>query len=125
MATSFVSSGSSASPSFIALDLAKDASRLVLQLLEQPAQGYGDLANQARRATTSVALNLAEGSGRSGRDRMRHYRIALGSAKEAAVAFELLVDARAVPATAGREALHLLDRLCAITWRLTHPRQAG
>jgi four helix bundle protein len=41
-----------------------------------------DLARQLRRASSSVALNLAEGSGSTGRMRAARYRTALGSARE-------------------------------------------
>lgn len=41
-----------------------------------------DLAKQLRRALSSVALNVAEGSGQRGARRASHYSIALGSARE-------------------------------------------
>ena len=40
---------------------------------------------------SSVALNLAEGTGRFGRDRLHHYRIAYGSCQEAKTTVEILV----------------------------------
>ncbi|HEY8038545.1 MAG TPA: four helix bundle protein [Polyangiaceae bacterium] len=41
-----------------------------------------DLARQLRRASSSVALNMQEGSGSSGGTRRERYRNALGSARE-------------------------------------------
>jgi four helix bundle protein len=41
-----------------------------------------DLARQMRRAMSSVALNVAEGSGSGGRNRTARYHTALGSMQE-------------------------------------------
>ena len=81
-----------------------------------------DLADQIRRAASSVVLNLAEGSRRQGRDRMHFYRIAAGSAAEVRAAIEVgkawgYLDTRTVAAVEA-----LLDRLLAMLWRLTHGR---
>jgi len=54
------------------------------------------LADQVVRSATSVAANLSEGHGRSGRDRPQHWRIAYASAKEVDTHLRLLVGAGAV-----------------------------
>jgi four helix bundle protein len=41
-----------------------------------------DLGRQVKRASSSVVLNIAEGSGSFGRVRTARYRTALGSARE-------------------------------------------
>ena len=85
-----------------------------------------DLADQARRAAASVVLNIAEGAGRRGRDRLQHYRIAAGSAGETAVAQALLDRVQAMlwlglspsglrPGRAAHAALFA----CGKWWRLT------
>ena len=52
--------------------------------------GCGDLANQLRRATNSIALNIAEGAGEySRRDKARFYRMARRSAHECAAALDV------------------------------------
>ncbi|MEP0775734.1 MAG: four helix bundle protein, partial [Acidobacteriota bacterium] len=69
------------------------------------------------------AANLAEGAGRAGRDRLHHWRIAYASALEADSHLRLLLGAGAVDAVRATQALELLDRVRALTWRLIHPRR--
>ena len=79
-----------------------------------------DLADQIRRAASSVALNLMEGQRLTKGNKPKHYSIAHGSANEVkgglqtAIAWGWIEDAS--------EALGKLDRLLALLWRLTHPR---
>ncbi len=81
------------------------------------------IGDQLIRAAASVPANLAEGAGRNGRDRLHHWRIAYGSAQEAESRLRLLLVANAVDPARTTEALELLDRTCAPTWRLIHPRR--
>ena len=50
-----------------------------------------DLARQLRRAASSVALNLAEGTGSTGGTRRERYRNALGSARETGACLDVAV----------------------------------
>lgn len=53
--------------------------------------GDRDVKGQLERATSSILLNLAEGSGRRQRgDKARFYGIARGSAMECAAAFDII-----------------------------------
>jgi four helix bundle protein len=111
------------STGFDAHDVAREAAILVLRLVRRAPPSLRSLADQTVRAVTSVPLNLAEGAGRRGRDRIHHWRIAYGSALEARTALELLVATGGVEAEAAATASALLDRVAAMTWRLVHPRQ--
>jgi four helix bundle protein len=106
---------------FDAHDLARDAAILVLELVRRAPSSVRALTDQAVRAVTSVPLNLAEGAGRRGRDRLHHWRIAYGSALEARTALEVLVATGSVDADAAARVDALLDRVAAMTWRLVHP----
>lgn len=106
----------------LAHDLAVEAAGQVYRLVEKVPPFARDLADQARRAAMSVPLNLAEASGRAGRDRLQHHRIALGSAREATTCILLLSSIGVVDAVRASETPRLLDRVIAMTWRLSHPR---
>jgi four helix bundle protein len=101
-----------------ALEAAGIAIKLVLGV---PAP-LRSIADQVIRSASSVPANLAEGHGRSGRDRMHHWRIAYASAKEVDSHLRLLAHARAVAADGAQKAVFLFDEVRAMTWRLLHPK---
>src|SRR5690349_20152498 len=80
-----------------------------------------DLADQLKRAGSSVVLNLSEGSKSAKGNKGKHFAIAHGSASEVraalqtAVAWGWIDEKMAAPA--------VLDRLMALLWRLCHPRR--
>ena len=78
-----------------------------------------ELSDQLDRASLSIALNIAEGAGRAGRDQARHYAIARGSAFECLAVLDLLELERAAPCTSGARAtlLRLLNVLTALIRR--------
>ena len=79
-----------------------------------------DLARQLRRAGSSIALNLAEGRKRAGRDQLHLYRVAAGSAAEVTTALDIALAWRHVT-PAQRAALDAtLDRVRAMLYKLTH-----
>jgi len=106
----------------IALTTALEAAGLALTLARRVPAPLTSLADQVVRSASSVAANLSEGHGRSGRDRLHHWRIAYASAKEVDTHLRLLAGAGAVDAARARAALDLFDQVRAMTWRLLHPR---
>ena len=107
----------------LAHSLALEAAGLAISLVSSVPAPLRSLADQVVRSASSVPANLAEGSGRRGRDRMHHWRIAYGSAREVDSHLRLLLDAGAVDAEGAARALELFDRVRAMTWRLLHPRR--
>ena len=79
-----------------------------------------DLADQVRRAASSVVLNLAEGQRSAKGNKQKHYAIAHGSANEVKAALEVACAWGWI--TQAEQSRAILDRLLAILWRLTHPR---
>ena len=76
-------------------------------------RGSAELRRQALRAADSVALNIAEGTGRKGDAAKNHFRIALGSAAETCAVLDL------VEITGGAERQHELRRIGAMLAKLS------
>jgi four helix bundle protein len=104
---------------FIAFEVSLDVIKALRPIVPVIEANDRDLADQIKRAASSVALNLGEGQRSEKGNKRKHYAIAHGSANEVraalltAVAWGWLSDPS--------EALALLDRLLALLWRLTHP----
>jgi len=101
-----------------ALEAAGDAISLVLRV---PAP-LKSIADQVIRSASSVPANLAEGHGRSGRDRVHFWRIAYASAKEVDSHLRLLERAGVVNTGKVARVLETLDQVRAMTWRLINPK---
>ena len=95
--------------------------RLTAPLAVRVARHDRDLANQYRRALSSVALNLAEGSYQRGARRVSHFSIALGSAQEAWSALRTAAAWGYVPEPESEVAAQY-QRIIATCYRLAHPR---
>jgi four helix bundle protein len=98
------------------------AASIAIRLAFRVPAPLKSVADQVVRSAASVPANLAEGNGRSGRDRLHHFRIALGSAREVDTHLRLLVGAGAVVGSRADTALQLFDDVRAMTWRLLHPK---
>jgi four helix bundle protein len=97
-----------------ALEAAGDAIALVMRV---PAP-LKSIADQVIRSASSVPANLAEGHGRTGRDRLHFWRIAYASAKEVDSHLTLLAKTGVVDAVAVASTLDTFDEVRAMTWRL-------
>ena len=62
---------------------------LLRPVMERIGKCDRNLEDQVRRAATSVALNIAEGSGSRGKNRGARYATALGSARETVACLEV------------------------------------
>ena len=107
----------------IAKEVAMDLIRALREPLERLKVQDAELEDQARRAAVSVALNVAEGARRFGKDRAQYWRIAMGSANELDTALQIAVawgyfTAEEVPA-------ELADRMVRLLWGLVRAATAS
>ena len=108
---------------FDTLDKATTAAGLAISLAIRVPAPLKPIADQVIRSASSVPANIAEGSGRSGRDRMHHWRIAYGSANEVDVHLRLLINTGSINRSRAESAIQLFDDVRAMTWRLLHPQR--
>jgi four helix bundle protein len=93
---------------------------LTFRILESMPRGHGELADQLRRATISIPLNIAEGAGKiSERERARYHTIPRSSAMECAAIVDLLrLQALVEPQTAATaktlvvRVVSMLSKMC-------------
>jgi four helix bundle protein len=84
------------------------------KLTDETTRGHGDLADQLRRAALSIPLNIAEGSGKKGRDAARFHTIARASALECAAILDAFESMSLVSLATLSPHRQLLDRLVAM-----------
>ena len=104
---------------FDASEVAHQLVRALRPALEQIATRDRDLAGQFRGALSSIPLNVDEGRGRLGRDRLYHWSIAIGSARELRSVLRVAVSLGYVDEGLLRDGLPLLDRELAMLWKMT------
>jgi four helix bundle protein len=105
---------------FVAYEVSVELVRALRPLVPEVEKTDKDLADQMRRAASSVVLNLAEGQRSAKGNRHKHYSIAHGSANEVKAALELAC-AWGIVGDAQRQR-DILDRLLGLLWGLTHAR---
>ena len=101
---------------FHAFEVSLEMIEAMRPVIQRVAKKDWALADQMRRAASSVPLNISEGSQRIGRDRQHAYRVAAGSARELRAALRVAqlwdyVDDSVVESVDG-----ILDRELALLW---------
>lgn len=82
-------------------------------------RGNADLANQLKRAATSISLNIAEGAGKIGlADKRRFYAIARGSALECAAILDVITVLKITETSNLSEGKRLLHRIVSMLSKL-------
>ena len=88
---------------------------LCVRLMARMPRGHADLRDQLKRAATSIPLNIAEASGKTGGpDRARFHAIERGSALECAAILDVLVLLGAAPHADAERGKLLVSRIVAM-----------
>lgn len=91
---------------------------LAVPLSETVPKGFAALGDQLRRASASIPLNIAEGSGKFDKDARRFYAIARGSALECAAIIDMLKALALIHPEPYDRLQALLDRIVAMLTKL-------
>ena len=112
----------------VAIELLPAASRIA----DAFPRGYSWLADQLRRAATSICLNIAEGAGEfSGKEKARFYRMAKRSATESAVILDAWralgspVEQEAELSSARDRIVRIVSMLVRMVQRVEHGHGVG
>ena len=105
---------------FIAYEVSLEVIASLRKIVPQIEAQDRDLADQLKRAASSVSLNLSEGARLTKGNKPKHYSIAHGSANEVKAALQTAIAWGWIEDAS--EPLAKLDRLLALLWKLTHPR---
>src|SRR5262245_43886529 len=106
---------------FETLERSIELAAAVKAVIEAVEKRDRSLADQIKRASASISLNLSEGAQRVGRDRANLYRVASGSAAELQTAIKIAVAWGYVSGKTAFPAMELNARVRAMLWRLLHP----
>ncbi len=104
---------------FLTLDLSLEAIRRLRLPLERLRLRDRDLAEQIRRAASSVVLNIGEGNERVGRDRIYHFRVAAASASEVRAALWVAMGWGDLSASEAQPIVDIVSRVIRMLWKLT------
>ena len=107
----------------LAYRAARRAALRCLLIAQKAGPVPGDLKDQLIRSATGVPRNIAEGVGRTGKDRTHLFRIAYGSAHEASDTLQDLLLLGLAEADEVAAAERELDRARALTFGLIRTAQ--
>ncbi len=92
--------------------------------MERFPTGYGNLADQLRRASISVPLNIAEGSGKTGKaDQRRYYSSARGSAMECGAIVDACLALGLIDESAFQNAIDMLESIVRMLSKMCVPHR--
>ncbi len=99
--------------------VALDFLTLADEVKEHLPRGRSHLADQLTRASTSIVLNIAEGSGKFSRpDKRRYYLSASGSATESAAILDVCLRLKLIDAYQHETGKAMLERIVSMLIKL-------